>query len=175
MNNNIEETMKTIEKMIKSYKEADKCGLSNNDFKNEIKALEYILLDYKKLQEEFKQLDKECSRLEEKEIGLEKENKELKEYLIIQNCEINRLNLSKIRLELSQIPDTTEQYKYLKNEYKIRLERTDLENYKSNYIPKSKIKEVFENKIKSLRKGEHMSNILTAEFSRLLKEIESKE
>ena len=76
MNNSIEETMRTIEKMIKSYKEADKCGLSNNDFKNEIKALEYILSDYKKLQEEFKQVSHECSRLEQKEVELEKENRE---------------------------------------------------------------------------------------------------
>ncbi len=37
--NSIKETIKTIEKMIKSYKEADECGLSNNDFKNEIKEL----------------------------------------------------------------------------------------------------------------------------------------
>ena len=48
----MEETIKTIEKMIKSYKEADKCGLSNNDFKNEIKALEHILSDYRRLLKE---------------------------------------------------------------------------------------------------------------------------
>ena len=88
--------------------------------------------------------DCDCSTLEialnliEK---LQKENEELKEYLITQNCEINRLNLAKIRLELSQVPDTTEQYKYLKNEYKMRLERTDLENYKSNYISIQKVKD----------------------------------
>lgn len=75
---------------------------------------------------------------------LQKENEELKEYLITQNCEINRLNLAKIRLELSQIPDTTEQYKYLKNEYKMRLERTDFENYKSNYISIKKVKDKIE-------------------------------
>lgn len=75
---------------------------------------------------------------------LQKENEELKEYLITQSCEINRLNLAKIRLELSQIPDTTEQYKYLKNEYKMRLERTDFENYKSNYISIKKVKDKIE-------------------------------
>ena len=73
-----------------------------------------------------------------------KENEELKEYLITQNCEINRLNLDKIRLELSQVPDTTEQYKYLKNEYKMRLERTDLENYKLNYLSIRKVKDKIE-------------------------------
>ena len=72
--NSMEETIKTIEKMIKSYKEADECGLSNNDFKNEIKALSNILSDYKRLQEEFKEVDHECERLEEKEVRLIKEN-----------------------------------------------------------------------------------------------------
>ena len=52
----MEETIKTIEKMIKSYKEADKCGLSNNDFKNEIKALEHILQDYKRVLKENEEL-----------------------------------------------------------------------------------------------------------------------
>lgn len=76
--NSAEETIKTIEKMIKSYKQADECGLSTNDFKNEIKALENILSDYKKLKEEFKAVDSECSRLEQKEAELERENEELK-------------------------------------------------------------------------------------------------
>lgn len=70
--NSAEETIKTIEKMIKSYKQADECGLSTNDFKNEIKALEDILSDYKKIKEEFKAVDNECSRLEQKEVELEK-------------------------------------------------------------------------------------------------------
>lgn len=52
MENSIEETINTTEKMIKSYKEADKCGLSNNDFKNETKALELILSDYKRVLKE---------------------------------------------------------------------------------------------------------------------------
>ena len=56
MENRIEEIIKTIEKMIKSYKEADECGLSNNDFKNEIKALEHILSDYKRVLKEIEEL-----------------------------------------------------------------------------------------------------------------------
>ena len=56
--------------MIKSYKEADKCGLSNNDFKNEIKALEHILSDYKRV-------------LKENEELKEKENKIYKGYAYI--------------------------------------------------------------------------------------------
>ena len=46
-----------------------------------INAIEHILSDYKKLQEEFKQVDHECERLEEKEVKLIKENEELKEDL----------------------------------------------------------------------------------------------
>ena len=49
-------------------------------------SLRYILSDYKRvlkeneqLQEEFKQIDHECERLEEKEVRLIKENEELKE------------------------------------------------------------------------------------------------
>lgn len=55
----MKETIKTIEKMIKSYKEADKCGLSNNDFKNEIKALEHILQDYRRVLKENEELKSE--------------------------------------------------------------------------------------------------------------------
>lgn len=84
----MEESLKVIEEMIKSYKEADKCGLSNNDFKNEIKALEYIVSDYKRLQEEFNNIDHECSRLENidikkdlKIIKLQEENKKQEELI----------------------------------------------------------------------------------------------
>lgn len=59
MRNSIEETIKTIEKMIKSYKEADKCGLSNNDFKNETKALELILSNYKRVLKENEEYSKQ--------------------------------------------------------------------------------------------------------------------
>lgn len=70
------------------------------------------------------------------------ENKKLKEYLKTQNYEINRLNLENIEFKLSQLPDMTERYKNLKNEYKMRLERTGLDNYKSNYILKSRIQDL---------------------------------
>ena len=48
--------------MLKSYKEANECGLSTNDFKKEIKALEHILTDYKRVL---------------------KKNEELKEYIML--------------------------------------------------------------------------------------------
>ena len=64
--NSIEETIKIIEEMIKSYKEADRCGLSNNDFKNEIKALSNILLDYKRVLKENEELNKNYNSLIDK-------------------------------------------------------------------------------------------------------------
>lgn len=133
-------------------------GGRNNIVKD---SLRYILSDYKRVQKELEELkDTNClvkryfklkdtnTYLQKENDELKKENEELKQYLITQNCEINRLNLDKIRLELLQVPDTTEQYKYLKNEYKMRLERTDLENYKLNYISIQKIKD----KIEELKK-----------------------
>lgn len=64
--------------------------------KNIVKdSLRYILSDYKKLQEEFKQIDHECDRLEkidfEKDMRikeLQKENEELKEKQIIKSEKI---------------------------------------------------------------------------------------
>lgn len=44
-------------------------------------AIEHILSDYKKLQEEFKQVDHECERLEEKEVRLIKENEYYKDLI----------------------------------------------------------------------------------------------
>lgn len=66
--NSIEEDIEVLEEMIKRYKEADKCGLSNNDFKNEINALEHILSEYKRLQKENEELKKykryyDCTKL----------------------------------------------------------------------------------------------------------------
>lgn len=37
------EAIEIINKMIKSYIEADECGLSNNDFKHEIKAMQTLV------------------------------------------------------------------------------------------------------------------------------------
>lgn len=46
-----------------------------------INAIEHILSDYKRLQEEFKQVDHECERLEEKEVRLIKENEYYKDLI----------------------------------------------------------------------------------------------
>lgn len=77
--NSIEEDMKWIEKIIKK---CDDCGLHEciacEICWTEVQAIQHILSDYKKLQEEFKQVDHECERLEEKEVRLIKENEQLR-------------------------------------------------------------------------------------------------
>lgn len=88
-----EEAIKTIDKIIKSYIEADECGLSNNDFKHEIRAMQTVLsmlketsaesaekdkiiaeksAEIEKLKTDFKIVDQECSRLERKEAKQDK-------------------------------------------------------------------------------------------------------
>ena len=88
MTNEKREAIKTIDKIIKSYIEADECGLSNNDFKHEIRAMQTVLsmlketsaesaekdkiiaeksAEIEKLKRDFKIVDQECSRLEKKE------------------------------------------------------------------------------------------------------------
>ncbi len=77
--NSIREDIKWIEKIIKK---CDDCGLHEciacEICWTEVQAIKHVLKDYKKLQEEFKQVDHECERLEEKEVRLIKENEELK-------------------------------------------------------------------------------------------------
>ena len=81
----IEEDMKILEEfkthgyamLLIKYEDRNKTNLKIEQ------AIEHILSDYKKLQEEFKQVDHECERLEEKEVRLIKENEQLKEYIAI--------------------------------------------------------------------------------------------
>lgn len=53
-----EEAIEIIDKMIKSYIEADECGLSNNDFKHEIRAMQTVLSMLQEQQEANKKKDK---------------------------------------------------------------------------------------------------------------------
>ena len=54
-----EEAIEILEEMVKSYIEADECGLSNNDFKHEIKAMQTVL-------NMIKEKDAKIEHLEEK-------------------------------------------------------------------------------------------------------------
>ena len=97
----MEETIKTIEKMIKSYKEADKCGLSNNDFKNEIKALEHILSDYRRLLKENETLKKEKEQAWEEWNNLEQGSYETEQKLKQQIKELQKENEELLELKVS--------------------------------------------------------------------------
>lgn len=77
--NSIEETIKQLKLMLKvrkGQKEIIECaGGSCINCNPDIKALTEsidILSDYKKIKEEFKAVDNECSRLERKEVEMEK-------------------------------------------------------------------------------------------------------
>ena len=95
----MEETIKTIEKMIKSYKEADKCGLSNNDFKNEIKALEHILSDYKRVLKENEELKNKIMEKDLEIIGKEEYTKASMKEIIEQYYTANEDCITKQRIE----------------------------------------------------------------------------
>lgn len=53
-----EKAIEIIDKMIKSYIEAEECGLSNNDFKYEIRAMQTVLNLIQEQQEANKKKDK---------------------------------------------------------------------------------------------------------------------
>lgn len=73
-----EEDIKILESIIKINNDYLK-GVENQTInQKEIKALEHILSDYKKLQEEFKQVDHECDRLEKIDFEKDMKIKELK-------------------------------------------------------------------------------------------------
>lgn len=55
-----EEAIEIIDKMIKSYIEADEYGLSNNDFKYEIKAMQTVL---NMLKEKDKEINRKSSTI----------------------------------------------------------------------------------------------------------------
>lgn len=53
-----EEAIEILKGMIKSYIEADECGLSNNDFKHEIRAMQTVLSMPKEKDKEIEKKDK---------------------------------------------------------------------------------------------------------------------
>ena len=102
----IEEDIKILEGIIEEYKNCSVPGLNmlvDIGFREkQCNALEHIISDYKKLQEEFKDVDHECSRLEQKELRLEKENQKLKQDIshmydedVIINIMCDEFNISK--------------------------------------------------------------------------------
>ncbi len=76
MANDLEEDIKDIEKYISFTGKRENFRHDTDWYWNKDLAskMGHVLSDYKKLQEEFKQVDHECDRLEKKEVELEKEN-----------------------------------------------------------------------------------------------------
>ena len=99
--NSIEEDIKILEELRIANENCIKNAKNKNNpfvtiWEKQNRALEHILSDYKKLQEEFRQVNHECDRLEkidfEKDmriIELQKENEELKKdyYNVINKIE----------------------------------------------------------------------------------------
>lgn len=71
----IEEAIKIMDKMIKSYIEADECGLSNDDFKYEIEAMQTVL----NMLKEKRYMKNKINKLEQKSNILDKITDKLKE------------------------------------------------------------------------------------------------
>lgn len=67
--NNIEDRINKAYCFLNSMYSDFRTGLY---YKEDLENLEHILSDYKKLKEEFKAVDHECSRLERKEVEMEK-------------------------------------------------------------------------------------------------------
>lgn len=117
----MEEDIKILEEMIEEYKNCSVPGLNMRvdiGFREkQCNALEHIISDYKKLQEEFRQVDHECSRLENKEVRLEKEIAKLKElmkYKIFYTKELEKdlfENASNYVVSKETIKDKLEQLK----------------------------------------------------------------
>ena len=59
------EAIEILEGMVKSYIEADECGLSNNDFKHEIKAMQTVLNILKDKDREIEKKDKQIDLMSE--------------------------------------------------------------------------------------------------------------
>ena len=124
--NSIEETIKLIEKMIKSYKEADECGLSNNDFKNEINALEHILSDYKRVLKENEILKEEKEQAWEEWNNLEQESYETEQ---------------KLKQQIKELQKENEELKLYNNSMTSQLEQMTTEKFKEGWIHQSEFKD----------------------------------
>ena len=91
-----EEAIEILEGMVKSYIEADECGLSNNDFKHEIRAMQTVLSMLKEkdkeieFQKDIRNTEKNRNKKTEKSLKgiINKQNTELAE----KNAEIETLN-----------------------------------------------------------------------------------
>lgn len=123
--NSIEEDMEVLESIVKVNNDFLR-GIENQTInQKEITALQHILSDYKKLQEEFKQVDHECDRLEkidfEKDMKikeLQKKNEELKGMKAITEESNKYILKSKIKNMIKEKEWALENYDCDKSDYK---------------------------------------------------------
>lgn len=153
----MKEVIEMAKKLLAHYIEADKCGLSNNDFKHEIKALSSLLSDYERVLKENEELN---SRL--KATAMVFRDKTIQTY---RDSEIE------LTSRITDLQKENEELKTLiahKNGYTHQLEQDLYENASNCVIPKQKIKD----KIKEVKNEEDLyarGNII-AILSELLEE-----
>lgn len=145
-----QKAIEIIDKMIKSYIEADECGLSNNDFKHEIKAMQTVLnmlkekdKEIEKLKKQSRNLDKEAQAYLEELVG----DKGMKERVIKQlQVEIEKKN-KQIDLMAETIFDDTIKLKTFWCNGCTEIKECPYEE------PKKCIKQYFERRIEKSRYG----------------------
>lgn len=147
MKENIEEDIEILEHIkmgIKADTQAPNVSIRNVAIRK-FEAIEHILSDYQRLQEEFKQVDHECERLEQKELKLEKENEELK-----------------LKLERQKEINTIISQKNIDKNYEKALEKTMTkflnDNIDRDFIPKQKVKDILNEINKEYIKQEEIFN-----------------
>ena len=113
--NNIEDRINKAYCFLNSMYSDFRTGLY---YKEDLENLEHLLSDYKKLQEEFKQVDHECERLEEKEVRLLKENEKLKNKIMEKELEI----IGKEEYTKASMGEIIEQY-YTANEECVSIQK----------------------------------------------------
>lgn len=178
---NIEEAIKIMEHWVE-YEKANKDKI--NKANELILIQETILADYKRLKEDFKDIDHECNRLEkidfEKDMKikeLQKENAELKNirYDTPYGTETIHLipesNLIEINTQKYMIEVEPGNFVDLKQVY---LDNKKLNEYKENYIPK-KIRHYQELQDNYIKKYDEINEGLQAMINVLQELIEESE
>lgn len=153
----IEETIKIIERKIKEAEHyTDITGLYLTLDKELYNAFINILSDYKKLQEEFRQVDHECDRLEkidfEKDMKIKELQQEIEELEWKENQQkvLLKYETDKIQLLEKEIEGLKNDNKYLRErETYLEKRREDIINLFQNQetattIPKSKLKDIID-------------------------------
>lgn len=122
-----------IDRMIKSYIEADECGLSNNDFKHEIKAMQTVLNMLKEKDKEIELYKKKNTELSNQMLMLykeqdnynariEKKNAEIEKYkYLYQKALDNTIEADKENIQLKKQIDLMAEDWFSKEGYKLQI------------------------------------------------------